>query len=105
MASSGIGEVEYAPGYNKLFEYILGNYINDYHKGKNEGRFLIYLNGGLNGECGVRKQAVTQVNLMKQDGYFPVFLVWDTSLLKTYGEHVARVRKGRRSIKGTSKNW
>lgn len=85
---------------NAVYEKTLAGILKQYKhfreaNGHLPNRIVVYLNGGLNGECFVRKQAAEQVPLMLQDGIFPVFLAWSTGAFETYFEQIAHVRRGR----------
>ncbi|MET0287410.1 MAG: hypothetical protein ABW352_23190 [Polyangiales bacterium] len=55
---------------------------------------LLYLHGGL---VSLRSSAEESEKLkprMEQDGYFPVFVNWDTGFMKSYGGHLVRKPNG-----------
>jgi hypothetical protein len=64
------------------------------YEASGKSKILIYVNGGLNSLRTVRKQAANQLPCMIRDGYFPVFLVWQTGAFDTYFEQITRVRNG-----------
>ncbi len=59
-----------------------------------QDRILIYVNGGLNPLDAVRDQAANQIPCMIRDGYFPVFLIWQTGAFETYFEQILQIRNG-----------
>jgi hypothetical protein len=61
--------------------------------GKN--RILIFVNGGLNSIGTSVERAREQVPCMVRAGFFPVFLVWQSSFGDAYWEQISRVRNGR----------
>ena len=66
----------------------------DLKAGKLPPRLLFYFNGGLNAQAEVEDQAERQIPCMLADGYYPVFFVWDTDALPSYGEQITRVYDG-----------
>lgn len=94
--------------YKSEFACLVKRYIafreQQSEQGKSGNRMLFLVNGGLNHVAAIRGQAKEQIPLMIRDGYYPVFLAWDSALLSSYGEQVAYVRNGilRESIQATS---
>lgn len=60
-------------------------------------RVAFYFNGGLNARETVLQQAARQVPCMLSDDIYPVFMVWDTQLWRSYGEQVFSLRDGQLS--------
>lgn len=57
-------------------------------------RLMLYFNGGLNAREDVLRQAARQVPCILSDGYYPVFMVWDTAGPRSYAEQAFWVRDG-----------
>lgn len=57
-------------------------------------RVVFYFNGGLVARERVMQQAARQVPCMLSDGVYPVFMVWDTELWRSYGEQAFLLRDG-----------
>lgn len=83
--------------FKNRFSTILGGF-EAYKKCRKEKklpvRLLIFAHGGLNSVNEAKRQAVEQAHLMREDGYYPVFLIWRTSPFDTYWDQIAHVRKG-----------
>lgn len=88
------GSVE---NFERNFKSIMAAYA-DFQRGRGgdpkKNRILIYVNGGMNPQNEVMEQAAHQIPCMKRAGYFPIFMIWRTGGLETYGEQVASVRNG-----------
>ena len=70
---------------------------------KDPARLLIYLNGGLNSQEVVERQAARQIPCMLADGFYPVFFVWDTNGYRSYKEQVLYIHEGQRSTRGSAR--
>lgn len=55
---------------------------------------LIFVHGGLNSAESARKHFESSHVAIMRDGYYPIFLLWPSDLLATWGEHLARIRQG-----------
>ena len=92
------GDVDNGDNFSEQFRKIMINFVKFrkiFQKDcPRKNKILIYVNGGLNTEKIVRKQASEQIPLMIEDGYFPIFLIWRTGAFETYGEQVLYVRNG-----------
>jgi pimeloyl-ACP methyl ester carboxylesterase len=57
---------------------------------------LIHIHGGLKSYSASFEQADRLRRPMEDAGYYPVFIVWPSGLLRAYSEHLLIVRQGRR---------
>ena len=82
--------------FNDAFRRIMVGYAD--RENERPGlRLLFYFNGGLNSQAAVEEQARRQIPCMLNDGYYPMFFVWDTSGFDTYKEQVTRIYDGHHS--------
>lgn len=72
---------------------VFANYEKLYRAGAVD-RVIIYIHGGLNfiGSAGVKACELTHAIL--DDRAYPIFIVWNSNLFGTYGEHLFGVREG-----------
>lgn len=61
---------------------------------------LIFVHGGLNTYHGAHKHFLHLFPLLKEQGYYPLFLLWPSGLAGTYGDHLLNIRQGRRETNG-----
>ncbi|MDB4975926.1 MAG: hypothetical protein JWN48_4267 [Myxococcaceae bacterium] len=63
---------------------------------RNSGRskILIYLHGGLVSLRSSAKESEVLLPKMEADGYFPIFINWDTSFFRSYGGHLVHKPNG-----------
>lgn len=90
--------------FSERFNEIMNAYA-DYREGNSgENKILIYVHGGLTPESKILDQAAEQIPLMKREGIFPIFLIWQTGPFETYGEQVGLVRNGllQKNVQGTA---
>jgi predicted esterase len=59
-------------------------------------RLLVHVHGGLNAYYDARKRMELAPLMMAEtnDWYYPVFIVWPSGFLGTYGEHLVSIRQG-----------
>jgi hypothetical protein len=85
-------------GYRDQFKEVLSGYASFVEKrarqGKQNNRMALLVNGGLNSPSGVKNRASNQIECMKQDGIYPVFLIWSSGLASSYWEQRTRVKNG-----------
>ena len=89
------------------FACIIGNMISQYERWRDERpsrlgeerepvlQLLVYFNGGLNDREDAVQTAADSYRQAEADGFYPLYMVWPTGALRTYGEDVAQVRQGR----------
>ena len=70
------------------FDEIMNAYAEYREEYSGENKILIYVHGGLTPEKIILEQAAEQIPLMKSEGIFPIFLIWQTGPFETYGEQV-----------------
>lgn len=58
-------------------------------------RITIFLHGGLNTPTSSLERAVDYSDAIIQDGSFPIFINWDSSLTSSYIDHLFYLRQGR----------
>jgi hypothetical protein len=59
-----------------------------------EAEVLFFVHGGLNTANGAKKRAQEQIPLIKEQGKYPVFVIWESGGLETYIDHLGRIRQG-----------
>jgi pimeloyl-ACP methyl ester carboxylesterase len=66
-------------------------------------KLLFFIHGGLNTQVGSLERMIdpfdgpkTRVDLIKQAGYYPIFINWKSSLWSSYFEHLWEIRQGER---------
>lgn len=57
-------------------------------------KILIFIHGGLNTLKKSRKYAEHNSDLIKKDGYYPIFINWNAGLWSSYFQHLFKIRKG-----------
>lgn len=58
-------------------------------------KLAFYFNGGLNAREDAIVTAAQSYRQAEHDGFYPIYMVWPTGALRTYGEDMAQVRAGR----------
>lgn len=58
-------------------------------------RITIFLHGGLNTPTSALERAVDYSDAIIQDGSYPIFINWDSSLTSSYIDHLFNIRQGR----------
>jgi hypothetical protein len=61
---------------------------------KQEAEVLFFVHGGLNTEGGAMERARWQIPLIKEQGKYPVFVLWESGGLETYMDHLLSIRQG-----------
>src|SRR5262245_19885208 len=56
-------------------------------------RLLIFIHGGLNTQVGTIERAADLHKPIKEAGYFPIFVNWQSSLFSSYLDHLLYIRK------------
>jgi hypothetical protein len=59
------------------------------------GKLLIFIHGGLNTYAQSFDRAMRLIPLIKDAGYYPIFVNWRSGLVDCYREHLFSVRQGR----------
>lgn len=91
---------------SKAFEHQLEEVLEgmrDYHDSRpNEPRrILVFVHGGLNAPETALNRSKEMAQCIKNDGYYPIFIVWETDLISSYWwEHLFRIRRGRFNERG-----
>jgi hypothetical protein len=57
-------------------------------------RIMIVAHGGLNNVSTNLREATQLTDSIRKEGYYPILLIWDSSLRSTYREHLFYVRQG-----------
>lgn len=98
VSDDNLAKGDLKPSFNNAFRTIMLGYADAVERsqeaGKARPRLLFYFNGGLNSQGDVEHQAKQQIPCMINDGYYPVFFIWDTNGLATYKEQITRVYDG-----------
>jgi len=81
----------YANYLTALLDNLLEKAPKDEH-GKR--RILMFFHGGLNTQTGTVERAVKLQEAIAREGYYPVFINWQSSLFSSYGDHLVNVRQG-----------
>ena len=74
------------------------NAMDEFHdRPENRGKIkkiLIFVHGGMNTPETALAAADQEIDGIKSDGYFPIFVNWQSDLIDSYGEHLMRVTQG-----------
>jgi len=70
---------------------------NIMEKAYRHGKVLIFIHGGLNGKGAGSERFRDDAQPMMDAGYYPIFIVWPSGILSTYGYHLIRLRPPERS--------
>ena len=83
------------PTYRDHVERVLARMLEEAPRGADgRRRVLVYIHGGLN-HLGYSAGVATEMrDPILAEGYWPLFLQWDSSLLSCYGDHLFFVRQG-----------
>jgi len=57
-------------------------------------RILIFLHGGLNTQAGSVERSAELCTRVAQEGFFPIFINWQSALAISYGNHLFHIRQG-----------
>jgi len=60
-------------------------------------RILLYVHGGLNTAKHSLERVATYSSKIQEDGTYPIFVNWDSSLTSSYRDHLVLLRQGRRA--------
>lgn len=60
-------------------------------------RILLYVHGGLNTAQTSIERVVEYSSKIQEDGTYPIFVNWDSSLTSSYRDHLVLLRQGRRA--------
>lgn len=82
-----LGEDEYEGYFNGIWK----NIQNQTDKKK----ILIFVHGGLNTFNSALNRAIDLYPKILKDGYYPIFIIWDSSLPSSYLDHLLWIRQGR----------
>ena len=63
---------------------------------KKKLKLLIFIHGGLNGLKSSAERVRLHTGQILRDGYYPIYLNWNTSGFSSYGDQVLNVRQGER---------
>lgn len=64
-------------------------------------RILIFLHGGLNTQTGSVERTAELCKRISAEGYYPIFVNWQSSLFPSYGNHLFHIRQGEDWREGT----
>ena len=66
-------------------------------------KLMFFIHGGMNTQVGSLRRLIdsyeddrTRVDLIKESGYYPIFINWKSSLWSSYFEHLWEIRQGER---------
>uniref|UniRef100_UPI0040276BCD hypothetical protein n=1 Tax=Candidatus Wunengus sp. YC63 TaxID=3367699 RepID=UPI0040276BCD len=79
---------------NEYANYIKSNIISNIESKKKQ-KILIFVHGGLNRFNSALKRAEKLYEEILKDGYYPIFIIWDSSLVSSYLDHLLWIRQGR----------
>jgi hypothetical protein len=65
--------------------------------GGTKKRILLYVHGGLNTAQTSIERVVEYSSQIQEDGTYPIFVNWDSSLTSSYRDHLVLLRQGRRA--------
>lgn len=57
-------------------------------------RVVVFIHGGLNSQSGALDRAMHLIEPMREDGVYPIFINWQSSLFSSWTDHVFLVRHG-----------
>ncbi len=77
--------------FSALHEHVLQH-------GQADRRILIYVHGGLNTAYDSLERVERLAGRMKSDGYYPIFVNWNSSLTSSYLDHLFLIRQGQPAI-------
>lgn len=80
-------EDEYEGYFNGIWENIQNQ--------DDKKKILIFVHGGLNRFNNALNRANDLYQEILKDGYYPIFIIWDSSLLRSYLDHLLWIRQGR----------
>ena len=71
------------------------------HHGGDRPRLLVYVHGGLNSyqhsDQKIHDGLAWRIMNDPQDWHYPIFISWKSDALSTWGEHILRLREGKKS--------
>jgi hypothetical protein len=68
-------------------------------------RILLYVHGGLNTAQASIERVVEYSSKIQEDGTYPIFVNWDSSLTSSYRDHLVLLRQGRRADDWCCEAW
>ncbi len=68
-------------------------------------RILLYVHGGLNTAQASIERVVEYSAKIQEDGTYPIFINWDSSLTSSYRDHLVLLRQGRRADDWCCQAW
>jgi hypothetical protein len=80
--------------YDKYIDNIFGGIKKFCSDKKPPCKVLFYFHGGLNGQGDSVGRAKDLTETIMEQGIYPIFVNWDSSLVSTWWDHVAHVHKG-----------
>lgn len=85
-----MGDDEFKHHVGNVFDAVASDFKSDGPKD-----LFVFVHGGLNTQSGSVERARVLRPLMLADGYYPIFINWQSSLVSSYFEHLFFVRQGR----------
>lgn len=61
-------------------------------------KILIYIHGGLNTQVSTVERAVHMHKMLEDEGYYPIFVNWQSSLISSYFDHLLYIRQGQEHV-------
>lgn len=83
------------PEYLRHMDAIIGALRQHQSDPRGKRKVVIFIHGGLNSAKESIERAGILAPLIKQDGYFPIFINWDSSFTTSYIDHLFYIRQGR----------
>jgi hypothetical protein len=68
--------------------------VERFGKDRSKKRLVIFIHGGLNTRRGAVQRATELIRKMLEDGSYPIFVNWRSSLFSSYRDHLLFVRQG-----------
>ncbi|NOS81094.1 MAG: hypothetical protein HOP32_05870 [Nitrospira sp.] len=72
----------------------LNSYLEEMQKKGALPKILIFLHGGLNTQTGSVERAAELCKRIADEGSYPIFINWQSSLFPSYGNHLLHIRQG-----------
>ena len=93
------------PKFERVSPSNLDAYLQTRLERLDEQPVTIFIHGGLNDYRPNLKLAQKRLVAMQADGVYPIFILWRSGLLPSYGEHIFDLREGHKLFKQFLKVW
>src|SRR5262245_17171891 len=81
--------------FERYLDGVMDGLEQDLLAGDGPYRVLIYIHGGLNTQDSTVRRAAELSETIQADGYYPIFINWESSLVSSYWDHLFWVRQGK----------